>query len=95
MVIRLRQRLGQALGRQPPSSFVRNSVLRLSQQAHTLLLMSEEEIGIAALEQAFGPKLMVPGATVKIVREIDHALTTPSMRRIAADHIIEFLRQAG
>jgi pimeloyl-ACP methyl ester carboxylesterase len=73
-------------------TFVSDSMHRLSQRARTLFLMSQGEVGIEILSQAFGPNLEAPGVTVTIDPGLNHGLTNYETRRIAIGHVIEFLK---
>ena len=62
----------------------------------TLLLFGEGDPGVKVLEKHFGPGGLglaeLTGTVVSVVGGLDHDLTANAMRRLAADHMIDFLR---
>jgi pimeloyl-ACP methyl ester carboxylesterase len=89
------RRQAMFLGFGPPPTFAQASTSRLAQRARTLFLFSEGDGGIAALAQEFGVKRAPPGAEVRIVPGVDHALTLANMRGVVFEHLVRFLNQDG
>jgi pimeloyl-ACP methyl ester carboxylesterase len=87
------RRQAMLLGFGPPPTFAQASTNRLAQRARTLFLFSEGDGGIAALAQEFGAKRAPPGAEVRIIPGVDHALTLKHLRGGVFDHLIGFLNQ--
>jgi hypothetical protein len=81
------------LGIATPENFARDSMAALATRTRTLLLFSEWDVGRAMLAQVFGPNAAPPGATVRVLRGLDHALTGTAMQRIAAQEIVGFLER--
>jgi pimeloyl-ACP methyl ester carboxylesterase len=73
-------------------AFARKTLKRLAPRVRTLLLYGEGDPGIKELDHAFR-RSQPPGATVRIVAGLDHALATSEMRRLAVAQIVEFLGQ--
>jgi pimeloyl-ACP methyl ester carboxylesterase len=81
-----------------PASFAQQACANLAARGvRCLLLFAEDDSGLKPLEQHFGlaGKDLVahPGFDVVIRPDIDHDLTRPEMRRVAADTMMMFLRQ--
>jgi hypothetical protein len=81
-----------------PASFAQQACANLAARGvRCLLLFAEDDSGLKPLEQHFGlaGKDLVahPGFDVVIRPDIDHDLTRPEMRRLAADTMMMFLRQ--
>jgi len=89
----LARRIGTVFGIEPRASFGQDSARTLSHRARTLFLFAEGDAGIASLAQEFGANTAPPGSTLRIVRGLDHALTSTAMQATAAEHMIEFLKQ--
>jgi hypothetical protein len=82
-----------------PESFARQAVAELSHRlVRTLLLFSAADPGIKVLEQHFGAEGVnlrdAPSVVASIVEGLDHDLTRSTMRQIAADRMIDFLRES-
>ena len=73
-------------------AFARKSLKRLARQTRTLLLYGEGDPGIKVLDRAFRHS-QPPGATIRIVAGLDHAVATSETRRLAVAQIVEFLGQ--
>ena len=81
-----------------PSSFARSAMAALShRRVRSLLLFAGGDTGLNMLERHFGADgselANSPDTIVSIVAAIDHNLTGRAMRQIAADGMIDFLRQ--
>jgi pimeloyl-ACP methyl ester carboxylesterase len=77
---------------QSSPAFARKSLKRLARRTRTLLLYGEGDSGLKVLGHAFR-RSQPPGATIRIVAGLDHALATSEMRRLAVAQIVEFLGQ--
>jgi pimeloyl-ACP methyl ester carboxylesterase len=81
-----------------PSSFARHAMAELSRRGvRTLLLFSAGDAGIKVVEKHFGPEggdlHDTPGTEMSIVEGWDHNLTGSTMRQIAANRMIDFIRR--
>lgn len=65
----------------------------LSLRASTLFLMSEGDEGVVTLSNELGPALELPGASVQVVPDVDHSLSSGAMRQVAIERIITFLEK--
>jgi len=74
------------------ASFAQVSMERLATRANTLFLLAEGDAGVSALVNEFGPTPKPPGATVQIIRGLDHALSSAAMRQLVAHQMVAFLR---
>ncbi len=83
-----------------PSSFARSAMAALSdRQVRSLLLFADGDAGLKMVERHFGSNgselRSLPNTIISILEGIDHNLTGSAMRRVVADTMIEFLRQAA
>jgi pimeloyl-ACP methyl ester carboxylesterase len=81
-----------------PTSFAQHACDELAARSvRCLLLFNEDDAGLKPLEQHFGPSgrdlAALPGFDVVIRPDLDHDLTRPEMRRLAADQMMLFLSQ--
>ncbi len=79
-----------------PASFARHAVTNLAaREVRCLLLFAEDDAGLKPLEQNFGPSgadfSAQAGFEILISGDIDHDLTRPEMRRLAAQWMMMFL----
>ena len=83
-----------------PQSFPYRAMTALAQRrVRTLFLFSDGDLGLQAINQAFGRLergiASFDGVSLRILPGLDHTLTTRSMRDTTADSIIGFLSGGG
>ena len=77
----------------PKARVARTYMSRLAPRAKALLLYADGDPGIKPAEAAFGVNRAPPGAVFRIVRGIDHGLSTEVMRGIVISHVVSFIEQ--
>ncbi len=90
--------LAARFGGPPPETFARQAMAELSRRGvRTLFLFAPEDDGISAVEQEFGPRGagLADGASMRVVAGLDHMLSGPAMRLMAADLMLDFLDVAA
>ncbi len=67
----------------------------IAHRARSLFLAAEGDAGAVALKQAFGAHRAPPGATLRVLPDLDHTLTAPRMRQQVIAHLQGFLMGAA
>jgi len=86
------QHVAERLGRRTRPSFAQESLRHIAPRTRTLFLMAAGDLGLAALAQAFGTHGVPAGTTLRVLPDIDHAVTMPEMQAVVAKNLIAFLK---
>jgi pimeloyl-ACP methyl ester carboxylesterase len=74
---------------------VRDRICQVSRRARLQFLFAENDPGLAIVTQALGSGRSPSGVIIQTVPGLNHSLSGNEMRRVVAEHAIEFLRQSG
>lgn len=90
-------RLAERVGVPTASGLPRRLMRDLSRRGVRVMVLSGLlDSGLEVIEENFGPRgvrlAALPGATVRVVPEIDHGLTRSAMRATASELVADFLR---
>jgi alpha-beta hydrolase superfamily lysophospholipase len=88
---RVARGLAERLHLPPPSASPRAEMRRLVQRARVMMVFAPEDFGLAALAEEFGPGRAPPGATLRVLPGIDHALSARAMQLTVAETLVAFL----
>ncbi len=87
-------RAAGTIGIARPANFAQRSMSRLAARSKTLFLFAQGDPGLTAFAGAFGQGQTPQGATLRIVPDLDHILTTREMQLRVAAEITNFLKPA-
>jgi len=87
---------GEQFSQSRAETFAQDAMVTLSHRhAKTIFLFAPDEVGFYAVERTFGRRgaglRFFKGASMRVVPELDHDLTSSQARRIASDLMVDFL----